>query len=154
MRRFLPLIIISLSVAGLAVAGFSLAHKQSFVSGAFCTLGETFNCDVVNKGPYSELFGIPVALIGVVGYGLIAAAAFMHHRNPEDRGFPAFILLSSVGGMGFSGYLTGIEAFVLQTWCLLCLTSQTIMAALLVAAIVLWQSTRKKTSVPEVPPAA
>jgi uncharacterized membrane protein len=148
MRRGFSTAIIALSIAGLVVAGFSLAHKESFVSGAFCKLGETFNCDVVNKGPYSEILGVPVALVGILGYGCIGAAAFLHRRDPKDPGFPLFIFFGSLGGLGFSGYLTSIEAFILHTWCLLCLTSQAIMLALFVCAVVLRRETRSRPTPP------
>ena len=138
MRRRLAIAIIILSAAGLGIAGFSLAHKESFVSGSFCTIGETFNCDLVNKGPYSEIFGVPVALIGVLGYLFLAAAAYLHLRNPNDRGYLVFLFVAAAGGLGFSGYLTGIEAFVLHAWCILCLTSQTIMLLIFAAATALF----------------
>jgi len=138
MRRRLAIAIIVLSAAGLAISSFSLAHKTSFVSGAFCTIGATFNCDLVNKGPYSELFGVPIALIGIIGYLFLGTAAALHLRYPDDRGYKLFLLLAAIGGLGFSGYLTGIEAFVLHAWCILCLISQTIILLIFGAAVAIF----------------
>jgi len=147
MRQRLLIAIIVLSAAGLAISGYSLAHKTSFVSGAFCTISATFNCDLVNKGPYSEIFGIPVALIGILGYLFLGASAALAWRNPNDPGYLLFLLLASIGGLGFSGYLTGIEAFVLHAWCLLCLTSQAIILLIFSAAVALFLRRKSPNSV-------
>ena len=36
-----------------------------------CYVNSIVNCDAVTKGPLSTLFGIPVALVGLVGYIVI-----------------------------------------------------------------------------------
>ncbi len=137
MKRKLLIAILILSGVGLILSGYSLAHHENFVAGTFCTINQTFNCDIVNRGPYSELFGIPVALIGLLGYGFIAVSAFMHLKRPTDRGSLVFLALASVGGVCFSGYLTGIETFILKTWCIVCLTSQLSILAIFFSSIAL-----------------
>jgi uncharacterized membrane protein len=63
------------------------------------------------------VFGIPVALIGIIGYvGLLVLAT--RYRN-----HPSILLIASTGGLGFALYLTYVEAFVLAVWCILCLLS-------------------------------
>lgn len=117
-------LIVALSLVGFGISAYSFAHHASFVSGAFCNLNESFSCDIVNRGPYSELYGVPVALIGMIGYAFLAVAAIVSLRRPDDVSARTFLLLAAGGGLAFSAYLTGVEAFVLKTWCLLCLTSQ------------------------------
>lgn len=124
MERKLFALIAALSVLGFAIAAYSFAHHESFVSGALCDLNSTFNCDIVNRGPFSQVFGVPVALIGMVGYAFLGAASVLCLRRPDDLPSRTFLFLAASGGLAFSAYLTGIEAFVLHTWCLLCLTSQ------------------------------
>jgi len=109
---------------GICLSLFSFLHNKGFASGSFCSINETFDCDVVNKGPYSEFFGIPVAFIGLVGYALLLTGAILKHKQPEDKALTVFLLLVATGGLGFSLYLTFIEATVLRTWCLICVTSQ------------------------------
>ncbi len=145
MTRFLPWAVLVLAFLGLGVSSYSRAHKEAFISGSFCTINETFNCDLVNRGEYSDVFGVPVALIGIIGYGLLALAAVLHVKYPTDRGISAFLLLSSFGGLGFSGYLTSLEAFVLKAWCLLCLTSQILILGIFVAALWMWFHPRAST---------
>jgi uncharacterized membrane protein len=143
MRKILLAIVI-LSVIGLGTATYSFFHNQGFAPGEFCAIGETFDCDVVNKGPYSKLFGIPVSLVGILGYAFLGAAAFLKLRDEKDKMLTIFLVSASTIGFGFTLYLSGLEAFVLHTWCLLCLTSQGIMAMIFLLSIVLWHKERKR----------
>lgn len=124
-----------LALLGVLVSIYSMMHKQGFTSGALCNINETFNCDIVNQGPYSDIFGIPVALLGIIGYALMFFAAIGKLKQPEDKGMSSFLVLASVGGFFFALYLSGIEAFVLHAWCLVCLTSQTIITVIAALAI-------------------
>jgi uncharacterized membrane protein len=131
-----------LSTFGSGLSLYQWLHKQGFAAGEFCNISATFNCDIVNQGPYSEIFGIPVALIGVVGYGFLAVAAFMKARQPDDKTLSLFILLASTGALGFALYLTGIEAFVLKAWCILCVMSQLIIATIFTLAVIHFKKDR------------
>lgn len=129
--------LLTLSILGLGVSVYSLLHNQGFASGEFCTIGEELNCDVVNKGPYSVMFGIPVSLIGVIGYLFLAIAAGMKIKNPTDKSLTRFLAVASIGGFFFALYLSGIEAFILETWCLLCITSQATILLIAILSILL-----------------
>ncbi|MBI5798639.1 MAG: hypothetical protein HZB10_01780, partial [Candidatus Yonathbacteria bacterium] len=66
--------IIILTLVGMAISGYMLVlHTQPGPS--FCAIGQVVNCDTVNKGPYGSIGGIPVSLIGLLGYGTLTAAA-------------------------------------------------------------------------------
>jgi len=123
-----------LSGVGTLISVYSFLHKEGFTSGALCNLNETFNCDIVNQGIYSDFFGIPVALIGIIGYAFLFLAIVMKMRTPDDRSLTKFILTASVGGFLFALYLSGLEAFVLRAWCIVCLTSQAIITTTAVLA--------------------
>jgi len=130
--------IASFALVGLAIAVYSFLHNQSLASGEFCTIGETFNCDVVNKGPYSVFLGIPVSVIGIMGYLFLIIGSIMLANKPKDKALLWFVSVATASGLMFSLYLTGIEAFVLDTWCLLCLTSQAMMALITAAVVGIW----------------
>ena len=49
--------------------------------GSFCDIGEAFSCDVVNKSAYSEILGIPMAVLGVVYFGIIAVLSIFYTRE-------------------------------------------------------------------------
>ncbi|HLD21228.1 MAG TPA: vitamin K epoxide reductase family protein [Patescibacteria group bacterium] len=134
--------IIGLATVGVLLSIYSLLHKTGFTSGAICNLSDTFSCDIVNQGPYSEMFGIPVAGIGIVGYFFIFVAALLKRKNPTDRSLSTFLLIASIGGFLFALYLTGLEAFVLHVWCIVCLASQATITALLVFSFLYYRSER------------
>jgi uncharacterized membrane protein len=74
----------------------------------------------VNRSAYSSVFGVPVALVGIVGYLLVGALATIYRNLAQT---PVLLLLASLGGLGFALYLAYVEKFVLGAWCFLCLTS-------------------------------
>lgn len=112
---------------GVLVSSFSLYHHYARSRTGFCQFGESFNCDLVNRSSYSVVLGLPVALLGVGGYGLILALATLYRDKAET---PLMLVIGSVTGLGFSLYLTYIEGFVLAAWCLLCLASLALMVSL------------------------
>jgi uncharacterized membrane protein len=74
----------------------------------------------VNRSSYSTVAGVPVALIGMLGYLLILCLATIYRDKAET---PIILFVASIGGLAFALYLTYIEKFVLAAWCILCLTS-------------------------------
>lgn len=135
--------IIGLALFGVVLSTYSLAHKTGFTSGAICNISNTFSCDIVNQGPYSEIYGLPVAALGVVGYALLFIGALMKMKNPHDKGLSLFILLASYGGLAFALYLTSLEAFVLYAWCIVCLLSQATIASLAVLSSLIMISEKR-----------
>lgn len=134
-RRALQLILF-FSLVGLGLSVFSFLHHESFIPGTFCDLSATFNCDVVNRGVYSEILGVGVALLGMIGYAFIVLTSFLRLQDPTDKLLRVFAFTSAIVGFGFSLYLTSIEAFVLHTWCIICLSSQVSMLIIFVATFV------------------
>lgn len=104
---------------------------------SFCDIGQSFNCDLVNRSPYSMFHGIPVALLGIFGYLLVLLLATVYREKAETPFILAGIMLA---GLGFALYLTYIEAFVLHAWCILCLSSLALIA--IVAALSLWNAAK------------
>ena len=118
--RFLFLAIAVLSLAGAIVSGVSLERHYAKSATSFCDLGEKFNCDIVNRSEQSEVMGIPVAGIGVVGYGVLLVLSSFYRARTQT---PFRLLIAATAGLLFALYLTYVEAYVLMTWCVLCLTS-------------------------------
>src|SRR6202790_2643534 len=118
-RRVFQLIAV-LALAGIVVSSVSLRHHYGTSQTSYCDFGASFNCDIVNRSVYSTVLGIPDALIGIFGYGLLFALTTFYRTKAET---PIMLLLASTAGLGFALYLTYIEKFVLATWCILCLSS-------------------------------
>ena len=131
------LVIALLAVVGVAVSSISLAHHYGTSKTAYCDFGETLNCDVVNRSSYSSIMGIPVALIGVLGYLALFVLATCYRSKPDT---PLVLFLAALAGLLFALYLTYIEGFVLGVWCILCLSSLLMILCITVlASFVLWQ---------------
>jgi len=121
-----------LAVAGIAVSSVSLYHHFSKSKTSFCNLGQSFDCDLVNRSQYSTFHKVPVALLGMFGYLLVLSLATVYREKAETP----FILGAAVlGGLGFALYLTYLEGFVLHAWCLLCLSSLAIISAITVLTV-------------------
>jgi len=118
-RRVFQLIAV-LASAGIVVSSVSLQHHYGTSRTNYCDFGTSFNCDIVNRSVYSTVRGVPDALIGILGYGFLLVVATFY-RTKTDA--PLVLLAASTAGLGFALYLTYIEKFVLATWCILCLSS-------------------------------
>jgi vitamin-K-epoxide reductase (warfarin-sensitive) len=124
-----------LAVCGVVVSSLSLQHHYATSKTAYCEIGETFNCDIVNRSEYSSIFGIPVALIGMLGYAGLAGLATVYRERRET---PAMLFIAAAAGLAFALYLTYIEACVLGVWCILCLSSLALIATTTMLAAVIW----------------
>jgi vitamin-K-epoxide reductase (warfarin-sensitive) len=138
----LLLIIAFLAIAGIAVSSVSLWHHYSPSKTSFCDFGEDFNCDIVNKSEYSTLLGVPVSLIGIVGYAALLAFATFYRSQPNT---PKIILCGAMAGLLFALYLTYIEAFVLTVWCILCLSSLVVIFCIAVLSLIAAAQQRRST---------
>jgi uncharacterized membrane protein len=127
-RRVFQLIAI-LALAGMAVSSVSLHHHYGTSKTSYCDFGASFNCDIVNRSIYSTVLGIPDALIGILGYGVLFALATFYRTKAET---PLMLLIASAAGLSFALYLTYIEKFVLATWCVLCFSSLTLIVLITV----------------------
>ena len=134
MNRLMSLVAI-LAVCGIAVSSLSLQHHYATSKTAYCEIGTTFNCDIVNRSEYSSILGIPVALIGMLGYAALAGLATVYR---ERRDTPAILFGGAAAGLAFALYLTYIEGHVLGVWCILCLSSLGLIATTTIVASVIW----------------
>ncbi|MGA8500432.1 MAG: vitamin K epoxide reductase family protein [Candidatus Sulfotelmatobacter sp.] len=130
-NRGLYVAIAVLAVAGIVVSAVSLQRHYAKSATAFCDVGERFNCDIVNRSEYSTVMGIPVAGIGIAGYGVLLALVTIYRSRAET---PTWLLASALAGLGFALYLTYVEGYVLETWCILCLSSLILIATITVLA--------------------
>lgn len=139
--RTLLMVIAVLAVIGVGVSSVSLAHHYGTSKSSFCDLSETVNCDIVNRSEYSTLLGVPVAMIGVLGYlALLLLATFYRQHSATPR----LLFWGAIAGLGFALYLTYIEGFVLSTWCILCLSSLCTIFGITVLAFFLIVSSKRK----------
>jgi vitamin-K-epoxide reductase (warfarin-sensitive) len=132
-NRILFIAIALLSLAGMAVSGIALQRHYAKSATEFCDFNQKFNCDIVNRSEYSSIAGIPVAGIGVIGYGILITLSVFFRTRDET---PNRLLAAAIAGLAFALYLTYIEAHVLITWCILCLASLLLIFLITVLAVV------------------
>jgi len=85
------------------------------------------SCEQVQSSAYSKLAGIPVALLGLLGYITILVTLFIRGELGRAGGFGVALI-----GFGFSMYLTYREIFTLKEICEWCVGSACLMTALVV----------------------
>ena len=113
---------------GILAAGYALySHYAS--GSSFCNLNAQFNCDIVNRGVYSEFFGVPVAFFGLVAYAFILLLCVEQFRDHRRKIKLALALMLGIA-VGFDAHLAWISHVLLNTWCIVCLTSYFITAVL------------------------
>lgn len=132
--RFLTAAIVVLCLAGAVTASLALREHYNTETSP-CAIDEVWDCGVVNHSPYATLRGVPVALIGILGYTLLAAVAGR---------FPVVTAVGALAGTVFSLRLTWVEWKVLEAWCIYCVTSQAIIAGIFVLSVLAVLASRKK----------
>ena len=133
-------LVVLLALAGLIVSTLALRiHSMDPASAPPCAVSEHWDCGAVNHSKYSVFpplsfdekpgkIHIPVAAFGMLGYLLIGVFAGLGRWR--------VVLELARVGFFFAAFLTYIEAYILETWCIYCVWSQTIITALLIASIV------------------
>jgi vitamin-K-epoxide reductase (warfarin-sensitive) len=129
-----------LAVAGIVVSAMALrVHYMDPALAPPCAVTEKFDCGAVNHSRFAVFpprtfdedpksgHHIPVATLGIVGYALILVLVLMER----------WLLVFQAAQIGFllAAFLSYIEAFVLEKWCIYCLWSQGIVAAILLTTI-------------------
>jgi uncharacterized membrane protein len=124
--RRLRVTVAVLALLGLAVAGY-LTYVHYAELKPICAGGGA-GCERVQNSRYAELAGIPVALLGLIGYALILASLWV----PGEAGRLGGAVLA-LAGFGFSAYLTWLELFEIDAICQWCVVSAVLMSALAVS---------------------
>lgn len=153
--RFL---IVLFALAGLVDSGLALRiHYQDPGSAPPCAVSANWDCGAVNHSRFADFppdaaagFGdapvkggvhLPVAILGLVGYGLIAGLALANQLWAT--------LQCAEIGFAFAAFLSYMEAFVLEKWCIYCVVSQGLITAILlctVAGLIVQHRARKRVA--------
>lgn len=122
------------SLIGLIVSGY-LTYVKLFNQPIYCTPG-LGDCQTVNSSQWSELWGIPIALFGMISYLAILLLVFISPRIPFLKMYNKFFVFG-IGTFGFlySLYLTYLELFIIKTICQWCLVSAICMTIIFIFSI-------------------
>jgi uncharacterized membrane protein len=127
--RHLRSALLALTVAGVGVAAY-LTYVHYSGDNPICSTKHN-TCAQVQKSRYSELAGVNVALIGLIGYIAILGSLLA----PEGETSRLATVALSVVGFGFSAYLTYRELFTLHKICEWCVSSAVILTVLMCLAV-------------------
>lgn len=128
------MVIALLSLVGLFVAMYLWAHNAGLMGEIVCGVGD---CATVQSSQYAKIGPVPVSAIGVFGYLALMSLSFAGIQpSQRDSGLIGGLLLAGATfGVLFSGYLTYLEAAVINAWCQYCVASAIIMTLIFVATI-------------------
>lgn len=125
-----------LSILGILLALF--LYYEYLFQPAFrpCSVNATVNCDAVISGPIKTFLGVPVSLIGLLGYIVIFFAALFKKSS--------VVLGTVVFGMLFCIRLIFLEVFVIHVICPVCISCFIVMTAILILALRLVSAEKKQ----------
>jgi uncharacterized membrane protein len=134
-RKALDWAQLALILAGIGISAY-LSYVKLFGLEPYCAgVGD---CEAVQTSPYAQLFGIPVAVLGLGSYLALLALWWVKRSNWMDLGYMAcmaFFFVSLVGVL-FSAYLTYLEIFVIEAICPWCVASAVVMVVLFVLSLI------------------
>jgi uncharacterized membrane protein len=116
------------TIAGVALLGLAIAGYLTYVHyrGIHVLCLAHGGCETVQSSDYAKLAGVPVALLGLIGYAGILVTLLL----PVELGVAGGAVLAMIG-FGFSAYLTYRELFTIKAICQWCVASAVLMTVLL-----------------------
>jgi len=126
-RRSSPAVLLRRASAVVALIGLGIATYLTIVhyAGGAPACAIAHGCEVVQSSAYAKLAGIPVALLGLLGYAAILVTLLR-----DDETARTATALLALGGAGFSAWLTYVEVARLDAICIWCVGSAICMALL------------------------
>lgn len=108
------------AVAGIGVSGYlTFAHYTSPRVLA-CSASGLVNCEKVTTSAQSVVAGVPVAVLGLAWFALMALLALRRLWNDPSPWLAALRWVCGLGGMGMVVYLVYAELFLIGSICLWC----------------------------------
>lgn len=124
-----------LAIVGLGIAIY-LSYLEITGDPAFC--GPVGDCNAVQQSRWAQIFGLPVGVVGAVGYLIIAFLWIWQRYSPLASQTYWILPLFTLTGVLFSAYLTFLEPFIIGAVCAWCLLSAIILTLLL------WMTTSRR----------
>jgi len=134
MEKRLSQLAIILTIIGLLVSIYMTIYKITSNDSMCIGSGD---CKTVNASRYAEVYGIPVAVLGIAGYSAILAVLFLGRRPGflQQNGTLLFFGLSLTGFL-FTLYLIFVEVALIKAYCPFCITSQTAMTLIFIISVI------------------
>jgi uncharacterized membrane protein/protein-disulfide isomerase len=103
---------------------------------SFCDVGGAVSCTQAYMSQYGSFMGVPVAILGVIFFGLVLLLVGLGGRpgSPVRDSVPAYVFALSTIGLAFVLYLGWASYFVLNAFCILCAITYVSVIALFIIA--------------------
>ena len=125
-----------MGIGGAALMGLGVSlylgrqHHPSHAPSA-CNVDDLFNCDVVNTSQYSEIAGLPIALLGAAFYAGVLMLVAMASQSKESYSRASHLITAGgVISVLYSVFLAWASTQV-GAWCLFCISLYGINALIL-----------------------
>ena len=135
-------VLVVFAALGVLISGvMTYAHYNS--ASEFCPGGQggEVPCDLVNKSVFSEILGIPIALLGMLGYAFMGYLAYEESKWPPKKVRPMILHLLALAALAFTVWLNHVQINVLNTLCLFCEFSAMTVVALVMISYQQWRDT-------------
>ncbi|MFA5836325.1 MAG: vitamin K epoxide reductase family protein [Bellilinea sp.] len=133
--KSLRTIAITAAILGILDSIYLLIIKVSN-NKALCIQG-VGDCWSVNTSRYSEVFGIPLSILGIIAYAVILTLWILLPRSDFfKRNIPIVNFMLSLIGVIYSAYLTYLEIAVIKAICPFCVVSAILLVILFVVSLI------------------
>lgn len=124
-----------LALLGALLSTYLTLYHYGLIGSLVC--GGAQSCGKVQASRYALFLGVPVAVIGLAGYGCLLAVALagLQGRFAAGAGATKLLALVSALGLAFTIYLTYLELFRIHALCRWCLGSAVIIAAIFAVSL-------------------
>ncbi|HYF13188.1 MAG TPA: vitamin K epoxide reductase family protein [Candidatus Paceibacterota bacterium] len=129
--KLAPYILIALSLIGLGDTLY-LSYFAYLNAIPGCAIG---GCETVLTSVYSKLFGTPLAYIGLVYYAYLLGLSFLLAAEPNSKMLSLATLAYTGVGVLCSAVFIYIQGALIGAWCMYCLISAALTAALFLVAL-------------------
>lgn len=130
--RWYPFTVLAVSIVGFFDAAYlTIQHYTQFTLP--CTI--THGCDLVTKSEYSQIMGIPVALLGALYYLAIFLAVYIMMETKKTE-YLRFVAIATTFGFLFSAWFVYLQFFVIHAICQYCMFSAFTSTTMFVASVV------------------
>lgn len=134
-RRPLTIISLILGIVGLGLSVY-LTYVHYNIDALVCGTG---GCEIVQTSQYSEMFGIPIAVFGVIMFATLIVAIILREQvdayaDMIGTGIVVVLLMAVL----YWAYLSYLEANVIHAWCQWCIATSLVTLTMLIVESYRW----------------
>ena len=118
--------VVALTAFGLLDAAYlAVSHYRNYTDigyRSFCAVSRAINCDTVSQSGYAVIFGLPLAVWGIIGYVFLLAILLLSSGTAKNRQrIWALVFWLSLAYTCGSVYLALISTFKIRSYCIMCI---------------------------------